>query len=244
MKFLNIFDILIASFINRIENKIKYNKDFTEKYYKEDYVKESNENFKYFKEKLLYIKNIVKIKDNKIKILDIGCGTGRFFDIFYGENIFGIDINKNMLEKAYLLKKNNKSITLFNTDILNFNRFYNLKEFDFIYSIGVFGEHGLIEKESMQVIIENLKVGGYLFFTIYEEGIRRKGIIKIILIILEKFFQIIKLQKSGNYISKKNKIENIIQGIENIEIIYKIKKSTFARDWKGRHIIVLIRRTI
>lgn len=149
-----------------------------------------------------------------------------------------------MLKKANLLKKNIKSLNLFNTDILNFNRFYNYKEFDFIYSIGVFGEHGLIEKKTMQVIISNLKIGGYLFFTIYEDGIRRKGIVKNALLLLEKFLKIIKFRNSAYYITKKNKLENIIEDINNLEIIYKIKKETISKEWRGTHIIVLIRRTI
>ena len=244
MKLFYRFDILIASFINNLDNRIKYNKNFTEKYYKEDSSKENNENYKYLKEKLLHLKKNLKKNNQVIKVLDIGCGTGRFFDLFYDENVFGIDINKNMLKKAYLFKNNIKSLSLFNTDILNFNRFYNLKTFDLIYSIGVFGEHGLIEKRTMEVIISNLKVGGYLFFTMYEEGIRRKGTMRRILTILERFFQLIKFRNTGNYISKRYKLENIIQGIENIEIVYKINKTTNTKEWKGRHVIVLIRRTI
>ncbi|MBO8204957.1 class I SAM-dependent DNA methyltransferase [Prochlorococcus marinus] len=242
MKELDTFDNLIASFLNRLDNRIKYNKTFADKYYKEDNQKDTNANFKYFKEKLLLVKNIIKKSGKESKILDIGCGTGRFLSLFKDEKIFGIDINQNMLNKAELLKKDNKSLILFKTDIINFNRFYKTQNFDFIYSIGVFGEHALIDKKTLNIIFLNLKAGGYLFFTMYDNGLRRKGISKLIIRLLEKFFQIIKLRNSAIYISRRNNLEEIIRNMENIEIIYKIRKSTSSTSWNGNHIIVLLKK--
>lgn len=242
MKKLDTFDHLIASFLNRLDNRIKYNKKFADKYYREDNQKDSNENFKYFKEKLLHVKDIIKKNGKESKILDIGCGTGRFLSLFKDENIFGIDINQNMLNKAKLLKKDNKSLILFKTDIINFNRFNKTQNFDFIYSIGVFGEHALFDKKTFNIIFSNLKAEGYFFFTMYDDGIRRKGFYKFIIKFLEKFFQIIKLKNSAIYVSRRNKLEEIISSIDNIEVIYKIRKSTSSISWQGNHIIVLLKK--
>lgn len=242
MKRIDTLDNLIVSLLNRIDNRIKYNKKFTEEYYREDLQKDTDDNFKYFKDELLHIKSIIKKNGKGIKILDIGCGTGRHLSLFKNENIFGIDINKNMLDKAEILKKDNKSLILLRTDIINFNRFNKIRNFDFIYSIGVFGEHALIDKKTLNIISLNLKAGGYFFFTMYSSGLRRKGIYRIIINFVEKVFQIFKLRNSAIYISRRNNLEEIIRDIENIEIIYKIRKSTNSIKWQGNHIIVLIRK--
>jgi len=42
---------------------------------------------------------------NKIKILDVACGTGRFFKLYGKRKIYGIDISNDMLKQARKSKK-------------------------------------------------------------------------------------------------------------------------------------------
>lgn len=47
------------------------------------------------------------IKNKKRKILDVACGTGRFFYLYAPMEIYGIDISSDMLEKAKVRKSVN-----------------------------------------------------------------------------------------------------------------------------------------
>ena len=85
-----------------------------------------------------------KNKDKKTKnILDVGCGTGRYFPYFVCENLYGVDMSKDMLKFAQktddiLKKRNNRkydNLTLLQEDILQLSQqeMYQRK-FDFIFS--------------------------------------------------------------------------------------------------------------
>lgn len=78
---------------------------------------------------------------NHKKILDLGCGTGRFSFLFEKENplsVLGVDISEHMLniakEKA---KAKNSKVKFIQGDISNSNIYVNRK-FDFIFSSTTF----------------------------------------------------------------------------------------------------------
>jgi SAM-dependent methyltransferase len=70
--------------------------------------------------------------NNNSSILDIGCGPGLYLNDFSAQHqLFGIDVNKNMLALA---KQNVPRANLFHGDFLE-NKFE--MKFEFIYSVGV-----------------------------------------------------------------------------------------------------------
>lgn len=75
------------------------------------------------------------------KVLDLGCGTGRFSFLFEKENplsILGVDISEQMLNiaKNKALNRNSK-VKFIQYDISNLNT-YNNEKFDFIFSSTTF----------------------------------------------------------------------------------------------------------
>lgn len=77
-----------------------------------------------------------KVSDNKIKILDIGCGNGRFYN-FLEKNIgnfyyTGIDINNDLLKEATKNRVFNDSHTV---NFVKFDIFKNINEINERYDI-------------------------------------------------------------------------------------------------------------
>ena len=107
-----------------------------------------------------------KIDDKlKIRILDIGCGTGRFFHCFDKNSIItGLDVSAEMLEEARSPVGFNGATfpelnlikgTLTPDFISNHKR-----GFDLIYSVGVYGSHAKYPYNIMNLCREMLKPNG------------------------------------------------------------------------------------
>lgn len=105
----------------------------------------------------------------KAKVLDLGCGTGRYFHCLRNtELLVGVDVSNAMLEKArnpvYKNEISAKRVELLHMPIESFN--YELNYFDFIYSIGVIGEYLPLTQKLLEKIYVLLKNGGVFFFTV------------------------------------------------------------------------------
>lgn len=121
----------------------------------------------------LYIESIRKgceNRDRKVSVLELGCGTGRYFHFLKNvEKLTGIDISADMI-KAASKQVNSipelKNITeLVNSSIEDFN---TEEKFDFIYSIGTLGEYCEFNKQLLEKILCLLKPDGSFFFTIVD----------------------------------------------------------------------------
>jgi len=242
MKFKEKVDLFLLSLLNKIDNYFKYSKLKSQKYAESDRHDQQNNEFQFYKENL---SKILKLLDNDAfnkKILDIGCGTGRYMKLFPHAEITGIDINSNMLKHAKKLKNINNRISLYNCDIYGLDNFSNKKRFDFIYSIGVFGEHAYLDEFTIRKIISNLNVNGYFFFTLYLDGIRKKNFIKRILIFLKICTSFIGLTKTSMFISRGHNIEKVLEKFHNIEVIEKYIKITQSKNWNGSHMIIILKK--
>ena len=101
------------------------------------------------------------------KILDVGCGTGRFLDWHAGVNkadYLGVDKSYGML--AELFKKHGAV----NTVRCNFEDFYNPGRFDKV--IALFGSFSYIPTRYAEKVIHYLKPGGKAVLMFYGENYR------------------------------------------------------------------------
>lgn len=136
-------------------NKISDNFNITRKYSWEEF----NEFKKYFS----------KIKNKKIKILDIGCGNGRLINFLDELNLnyeyFGIDNSVEQIKNAKKNFINKKNINFLEADILNIP--FNNNEFDFIFCIAIFHHLPSIENKNnaLRETRRVLKNGGLIFMT-------------------------------------------------------------------------------
>ena len=148
---------------------------------------------------------VSRLYDKKIKILDIGCGTGlcgKFlhkYSKFLG--LYGVDISEKMLEKAKQKKIYN---CLINDDLEHFFQ-HNKKHFDLIVSADVFTYFGDLQKLILGCY-GSLNFGGRIIFSVSKNTVNNSH-----------YF----LHTSGRFLHHKNYIENILVAhhfsIEKIE---------------------------
>lgn len=114
------------------------------------------------------IQDISSSFNRKITVLDLGCGTGRYFHCLKNvEKLVGIDTSSHMLKKAQN-PINNDIIEIEKTELLCGDIFdiqFPVHSFDFIFSIGVFGEFSPINSDLCNKLYTLLKPYGILFIT-------------------------------------------------------------------------------
>jgi SAM-dependent methyltransferase len=103
-----------------------------------------------------------------IDVLDLGCGTGRYFHALRGvRRLVGIDISAPMLERALAPVDGAAvaigSIQLVQGDFLQHS--FSASEFDLVYSIGVLAEHSPFDDDVARRVRGWLKPGGRFAFT-------------------------------------------------------------------------------
>ena len=109
--------------------------------------------------------------DQKITALDVGCGTGRYFHCLKNiQSLVGIDVSPSMLKEACNPVLQEKiaieQIDLSCGNILEVN--LSGHSFDFIYSIGVLGEHSPFDSFICNKVYGLLKKNGKFFFTVVD----------------------------------------------------------------------------
>ena len=107
----------------------------------------------------------------RISVLDLGCGTGRYFHCLqHVERLIGVDIALNMLKHARNPVKSDK-IRANHIDLICANIFdlqISPDSFDFIYSVGILGEVAPFDFYICNKLFSLLKPGGKLFFTVVD----------------------------------------------------------------------------
>lgn len=191
---MKIFTDLISRYDKRI--KLYYGENYALNYRFSD--NEIKNNKHYFSLKNFIIKYFDLISNNKkIDVLDIGCGTGRYFHLFDGKKInrfVGIDISNSMLKIAKENPPFREEITIRDIELIqgDFLKIKNIGKFDFVYSIGVLGEHTFFNKNVVDYITENyLKQDSIFLFTVvcwWHRSYKRRIINNVLKILgLEKF---------------------------------------------------------
>jgi len=103
-----------------------------------------------------------------IDVLDLGCGTGRYFHALDGaRRLVGIDVSGPMLERARHpvggLAVPPDALTLIEGDFLLHD--FQAAEFDLVYSIGVLAEHSPFDEAVAARVKRWLRPGGRFAFT-------------------------------------------------------------------------------
>jgi SAM-dependent methyltransferase len=109
-----------------------------------------------------------------IDALELGCGTGRYFNALKGaRSIVGIDASADMLALAKTPYRADSitadSITLIQGDI--FTHPLNAAAFDLVYSIGVLAEHAPLNSDIVSRVHRALKPEGrFAFSTVHPDS--------------------------------------------------------------------------
>jgi SAM-dependent methyltransferase len=106
--------------------------------------------------------------DHPIDVLDLGCGTGRYFWGLHNVNtLTGLDASEAMLAQAARPTRASeigaKTITLVKGDVATHD--FVPGSFDLVYSIGVLAEHVALTRTLVARVATWLKPGGRFAFT-------------------------------------------------------------------------------
>ena len=195
------------------------------------------------------IQDISSSFNHKITVLDLGCGTGRYFHCLKNvEKLVGIDTSPHMLKKAHN-PVNKEFIEIEKIELLC-GDIFDIQipdlHFDFIYAIGVFGEFSPLSQALCSRLYELLKPYGILFLTTVDVHSRIQYLDESNpywqKLLLGKFFWLFpkKLKKYinkklGAYYITKEELENIwiASAFPKFEIsLYKHPKGL---GWEGIH---------
>jgi len=104
-----------------------------------------------------------------ISVLDVGCGTGRYFHCLTNvERLVGMDISNEMLIAAED-PVNSNEISIHTTELIQGNVYFSSFEpqsFDFIFSLGMFGYGCPVTTELCDRFYSWLVPGGKLYFNV------------------------------------------------------------------------------
>jgi ubiquinone/menaquinone biosynthesis C-methylase UbiE len=104
-----------------------------------------------------------------ISVLDVGCGTGRYFHCLTNvERLVGMDISNEMLIAAED-PVNSSEISIHTTELIQGNVYFSSFEpqsFDFIFSLGMFGYGCPVTTELCDRFYSWLVPGGKLYFNV------------------------------------------------------------------------------
>jgi SAM-dependent methyltransferase len=142
------------------------------------------------------IRRLSREFDRKIDVLDVGCGTGRFFHSLANvRRLVGLDISAQMLEQAREPVRKEQldieAMELICGDVASLGE--QRETFDLIYSIGVLGEFAPIDRPLLDKLASLLKPDGVLYVTAVDAHsrmrIRVAGRITLLRRMLNKVFR-------------------------------------------------------
>jgi len=105
---------------------------------------------------------------SSLDVLDLGCGTGRYFGALSGvRRLVGVDVSRPMLDRARLradaFQTSAGEVELIEADFLTVD--FGAAQFDLVYSIGVLAEHSPFDEALALRVKRWLKPGGRFAFS-------------------------------------------------------------------------------
>ncbi|MHC4173290.1 MAG: methyltransferase domain-containing protein [Planctomycetota bacterium] len=160
----NRFDFLVAESIYQNWTKFYFNSGYCE-YWKKRTSQDNKEVDKTATEskfRLFFNHAIKEVESGARKILDLGCGFGRFFPMFLenGLDIYGIDISQDMINKAFHAYRNKvKELKVGQLESIE----YQDNFFDVVITWAVFD--ATRQEKVIREILRTLKTGGVAVVT-------------------------------------------------------------------------------
>jgi ubiquinone/menaquinone biosynthesis C-methylase UbiE len=108
-----------------------------------------------------------------VAVLDAGCGTGRYFHCLKNtRRLVGLDVSSEMLQEArHPVKEEEISVAEIELVCGNVHtQSFPEQSFDFIYSIGVFGNGCGLSTELLSKFRQWLTPGGRVFFDVFDSS--------------------------------------------------------------------------
>jgi SAM-dependent methyltransferase len=220
-----------------------YNDEYAEKYYKTDRESVNKPLHRLCCSELKEITSRIV----KSRVLDIGCGTGRYFHCINDCSLLiGMDLSKSMLDMAKTpinldVKKLDK-ISLICDDFMDYKKFDDI--FDLVYSIGVLGEHAPLTVEILNRIFDLLDQNGIFYFTVVDI---KSAKYKRIRLILKYFFKVFPfllnqhtLKFQSNYLNYSDLNRILLNSKFSKTNVEKIDSD--STTWKGAHFIVTCKK--
>lgn len=150
-----------------------YNRSYSESYRHFDDIYIDTPDYAHF---VPLLKEITEEFNRPIKVLEVGCGTGRYFHALKNTyELTGIDISGPMLELAKQPLMSHE-ITIPFINLIEgsvFDHDFGKEQFDFIYSIGVLGEHAPFTQDICGKLYDLLTDEGTLYFTVVDINDRK-----------------------------------------------------------------------
>ena len=115
----------------------------------------------------------------KTRVLEAGCGTGRYFHCLRNvEELLGLDVCEEMLQAAeHPVREEEVSVEKIQLLCKNiFLASFPEHSFDFIYSLGMFGNGCPVTVEILERFYNWLRPGGKLFFNAVDEATLRPAV--------------------------------------------------------------------
>lgn len=150
-----------------------YTDTYSEQYrhYDEHFV--TTDDFKHYKD---LFGDICDSFGRKINVLDIGCGSGRYFHTLRNvAHLTGIDVAPGMIKAAYH-PVNEHELDIDEMDLKVGNIYtenYDNRKFDFIYCVGVLGGHAPLTEDICHRIKGMLTEDGIFYITVVDLEARK-----------------------------------------------------------------------
>jgi SAM-dependent methyltransferase len=152
-----------------VEERIRAGyREITPQYRRDDEIEVQSQNHQRL---AISLKQICHSFSNPISVLDVGCGTGRYFHCLENvSSLTGIDISEEMLASAREPVRK-EQIQIQDIRLIRGNVYlahFPPESFDFIYSLGMFGHGCPVTVEVCDKLYSWLKPGGKLFFNLVD----------------------------------------------------------------------------
>jgi SAM-dependent methyltransferase len=185
------------------------------------------------------LREISRSFGREISVLDLGCGTGRFLHaVENARRLLGVDASPEMLVQASrpvrAAEVSAKEVTLIEADI----RALDLSpgSFDFIYSIGVLGNHVPFDEHVCASVHRLLTADGRFFFSVVDADSKPKSwkrrVAEPILPLLPGRFRQAATARAHTFYMTRAELERVLArgGFARHEIHRQVSSSP---DWTG-----------